>query len=266
MSMEKRIDIVMVERGLCKSRSRAKSLLKEGIVLKNGKVCSKPSESVSDADEISLAGEDIPYVGRGGLKLEEAIRRFPVQVSGKVCLDVGASTGGFTDCMLQNGAAQVYAVDVGHNQLDPVLLCDKRVISLEGTDIRIMPQEILQTRPGFCCVDVSFISLTMILPSVYRLIDDNAECVVLIKPQFEAGKEHIGKKGIVKSESVHVRVIEELLAFARTVGFSVHGLCPSPIRGGSGNTEYLACLKKGAAAPEPMIIPADIVKQAGLNR
>ena len=265
MSMEKRIDVALVERGLCKSRARAQNLLKDGSVLLNGIPCMKPSVSVSENDTLELTGNDIPYVGRGGLKLQEAIMRFNLSVAGRICLDIGASTGGFTDCMLQNGAAKVYAVDVGHDQLDDQLRRDHRVVNFEGTDVRLMRTDDLWDAPNFCSIDVSFISLTLILPAVYDLTAEYSEFVVLVKPQFEAGKSAVGKKGIVRSVTAHKQVLENVISFARQLDFSVYGLCPSPIRGGSGNTEYLLCLKKGYPDTNYMPdIPA-VIHEAGLK-
>lgn len=265
MSMDTRIDVALTQRGLCKSRSRAKVLLKEGQVLLNGQVCTKPSVMVQDTDTLTLAAEDDGYVGRGGLKLEEALRRFPVSPEGRVCLDVGASTGGFTDCMLRSGALMVYAVDVGHDQLDASLRNHPQVVNLEGTDIRLLESTRFARKPGFCSIDVSFISLQLILPSVHALLEDGADCVVLIKPQFEAGKSNIGKKGVVKSAKVHVQVLEQVLGFARSIGFSVQGLCPSPIRGGSGNAEYLAWLIKGQESLTTLPELRAVVAEAGVN-
>lgn len=265
MNMETRIDIALVERGICKSRSRAKELLKEEQVLLNGKVCTKPAAVVRESDTLALVSEDDGYVGRGGRKLEEALRRFPVTPDGRVCLDVGASTGGFTDCMLRSGALIVYAVDVGHDQLDPTLRKHPQVVNLEGTDIRLLEAERLARKPDFCSIDVSFISLRLILPSVYGLLQEGADCLVLIKPQFEAGKSNVGKKGIVKSGKVHVQVLEQVLSFAGSIGFTVQGVCPSPIRGGSGNAEYLAWLTKGGEALTPPGDLRTIVSEAGVN-
>lgn len=266
MSMEKRIDLALVERGLCKSRARAQNLLKDGNVLLNGTPCTKASTSVSETDELALLGDDIPFVGRGGLKLQEAVSHFGLCVESRICMDVGASTGGFTDCMLQNGASKVFAIDVGHDQLDVSLRNDHRVVNFEGTDIRQITCDDLDDSPDFCSIDVSFISLTLILPSAYRLTAEQADFVVLVKPQFEAGKSGIGKKGIVKSAVVHKQVLENVISFAQNVGFSVHGLCLSPIRGGSGNTEYLLYLKKGS--DEIQIVPdiMNVIREAGLNR
>ncbi|MBE6849122.1 MAG: TlyA family RNA methyltransferase [Ruminococcus sp.] len=265
--MEKRIDIAMAERGVCKSRSRAKRLLKDGLVLHNGSICTKPSQMVGDNDTLTLIGEDIPYVGKGGLKLREALHRFPVTVEGRICMDVGASTGGFTDCMLQHGAKKVYAIDVGKKQLDDKLRQDARVVCLEERDVRLMAPADFSEIPDFCSVDVSFISLTLILPAVYALLAEHSECVALIKPQFEAGREQIGKRGIVKSESAHKSVIENVTAFARSIGFSVQGLCVSPIRGGEGkgNTEYLVYLVKGSNQAEPQLDLVKMIREAEIN-
>ncbi len=267
MSMEKRIDIALAERGICKSRSRAKRLLKDGLVLHNGSICTKPAELVKDEDTLSLIGEDIPYVGKGGLKLREALHSFPIRVADRICMDVGASTGGFTDCMLQNGAKRVYAIDVGKKQLDESLRNDPRVVNLEEHDVRLMKTADMQDEPDFCSIDVSFISLTLVLPAVYRLLADVSECVALIKPQFEAGRANIGKKGIVRSEAVHQEVLEQIIAFARNIGFSVQGLCPSPIRGGegNGNTEYLVYLVKGSDMEEPEFDLKTMIRQADIN-
>ncbi len=265
--MEKRIDIALVERGICKSRSRAKHLLKEGLVLKNGSICTKPAEMVNDMDVLALEGEDLPYVGKGGLKLQEALHRFPIELKNRVCMDVGASTGGFTDCMLQRGASKVYAIDVGRKQLHESLRRNCRVVNMEEMDVRLMQPEDMPDAPDFCSVDVSFISLELVLPSIHRLLPERAECVALIKPQFEAGRENIGKKGIVRSPKVHRQVLEQVLSFARELGFSVQGLCPSPIRGGegNGNAEYLVYLVKGSDAAEPALDLKRIIVEANVN-
>ncbi len=265
MNMDTRIDIALTERGLCKSRSRAKSLLQNQQVQLNGVVCTKPSTLVKDTDTLELIGEDLPFVGRGGLKLEEALQRFSLTLHDAVCLDIGASTGGFTDCMLQHGAACVYAIDVGHDQLDPALRVDPRVKNMENTDIRTLRQADLERMPTFASIDVSFISLELILPAAHALLAETADCVALIKPQFQAGREHIGKKGIVKSAKVHRQVLTNVLSFAQQIGFSVHGLCPSPIRGGSGNAEYLVYLKKGSPASVEDFDIANVVAQAGVS-
>lgn len=246
--MAQRADIALTERGLCASRSRAKLLIGEGKVLCNGAVLEKPSATVGEHDVLTVT-EDLPFVGRGGLKLAGALEAFPLELHGRICMDIGASTGGFTDCMLQNGAVHVYAVDVGHGQLAAALRADDRVTDLEGTDVRhLRPSDLLQT-PDFCSIDVSFISLRLVLPAVYALLAEEADCIALIKPQFEAGRSDVGKGGIVRSRKAHLRVLEEVLSSAAALGFGIQGLCVSPIRGGDGNTEYLVHLTKGRTAP-----------------
>ncbi|MDE7094455.1 MAG: TlyA family RNA methyltransferase [Oscillospiraceae bacterium] len=240
--MAVRIDIALAERGLCQSRSRAKLLLKNGKVLLNGKVCTKPSVLVENTDKIIL--EDLKFVGRGGLKLEHALQVFFISPENKICIDVGASTGGFTDCMLQNHAKLVYAIDVGHDQLAEKLKNHPQVINLENTDIRNLNQSNFLELPEFCSIDVSFISLKYILPSVYNLLANNSNCVALVKPQFEAGKKFLNKQGVVKSETIRLQVLQEILDFAKQTGFVIKNSCQSPIQGGSGNIEYLVWLKK----------------------
>ncbi len=230
-----------MERGLCQSRSRAKLLLKSGNVLLNHEICTKPSALVSETDCLEL--EDLPYVGRGGLKLEGAVAIFHISLTGRICLDIGASTGGFTDCMLQHGAKKIFAVDVGHDQLAESLKTHAQVINMENTDIRNV--ETLPEIPDFCSIDVSFISLRLVLPSAYRLLHDQAECIALVKPQFEAGKSALNKQGVVKSEKIRKQVLHEISEFASQIGFLVKSSCESPIKGGSGNIEYLLYLQKG---------------------
>ncbi len=232
----------MTERQLCQSRSRAKLLITEGKVLLNGQPCKKASVLVSDSDRLEV--EDLPFVGRGGLKLEGALTTFPASPKGKVCLDIGASTGGFTDCMLRHGAKLVYAIDVGHGQLAESLKNHPCVRNLENTDIRQMKVSDFESRPAFCSIDVSFISLKLVLPSAYLLLADAAECIALVKPQFEAGKKALNKQGIVRSEKIRKQVLSEISAFAVQTGFRVMGACESPIAGGSGNLEYLLYLCK----------------------
>lgn len=252
-----RLDVYLIEKRLCKSRTAAQNLIKQGGVTVNGAVCEKPSAEVTESDTVSITGEQLRYVGRGGLKLEKALSEFEIELSGAVCLDIGASTGGFTDCMLQNGVALVLAVDVGRDQLDEKLRKDDRVVSLEQTDIRSFSYDCCRDRlpQGFCGADfvgtdVSFISLKLILPHIYRLLRTGGTAAVLIKPQFEAasalcaGKSAIGKNGIVKDEKIRRRIVEEISQFALQCGFAVGGTAESPIKGGSGNTEYLMYLKK----------------------
>lgn len=238
-----RLDVELVSRGLARSRERAKEMIKSGSVMVNGKNASKPSLDVSEADVIESCEEEL-YVGRGALKLEKAAAEFSLDFSGKICIDIGASTGGFTDFMLQNGAAKVFAVDVGHGQLAEQLRLDSRVVNAEGTDIRELTADFFGGQADFICTDVSFISLKKIIPKIYELLKENACAAVLIKPQFEAGRSDIGKHGIVKDRRVHQRVLAEIDEFA-----VLSGLCPeqytfSPVKGGSGNIEYLVKLVK----------------------
>jgi len=242
MLMATRIDIALTERGLCQSRSRAKLLLKDGRVLLNHAVCTKPSALVTEQDLLEL--DDLPYVGRGGLKLEGALETFPVNLEGRICLDIGASTGGFTDCMLRHGAKLVYAVDVGHDQLAESLRNHPQVKNLENTDIRNLSASDFPEIPDFCSIDVSFISLKYILPSAWALLADKADCIALVKPQFEAGKSALNKQGVVKSEKIRIQVLQEISEFAGQMGFVVCDSCESPIQGGTGNVEYLLYLKK----------------------
>ncbi|MBR3629191.1 MAG: TlyA family RNA methyltransferase [Oscillospiraceae bacterium] len=246
--MAKRADIALTERGLCTSRSRAKLLIGEGKVLCDGIPVTKPSALIGDAQVLAVT-EDLPFVGRGGLKLAGALAAFPVSLAGRVCMDIGASTGGFTDCMLQQGAARVYAVDVGHGQLAQALRNDSRVSNLEGTDVRELSPADLPETPDFCGIDVSFISLRLVLPAVYALLAEHAVCMALIKPQFEAGRSDVGKGGIVRSRKAHLRVLKDVLETAQAAGFGIQGVCVSPIRGGDGNAEYLVCLTKGDDCP-----------------
>lgn len=240
-----RLDLYISEKGLAKSREQAKELIKSGKVSVDGRVTAKPAFDVSDANSVEVSGDAVKYVGRGGLKLEKAISEFGIKLVGKVCIDIGASTGGFTDCMLQNGADFVYAVDVGHGQLDEKLLKDSRVANMEGSDIRKLASESFERSPDFISADVSFISLRLILPKIAELLPESGEAAVLIKPQFEAGRAAIGKNGIVKNRKAHIKVLEEITLFCPAAGLSVQKIVPSPITGGSGNREYLAHLKKG---------------------
>lgn len=240
-----RLDVYLAEKRLCKSRAAAQSLINLGGVLVNGKPAVKNSEEVTDADEIALVEQKLPkYVGRGGQKLECALELWHFELDGALCVDIGASTGGFTDCMLQNGAAKVFAVDVGRDQLDEKLRADSRVISLEQTDIRdfSLPGE----QADFIGADVSFISLKLILPHVFRLLKSGGAAVVLIKPQFEAGRKNLGKTGVVRSETVRMKCVKDIEDFAVQCGFEVTGTARSPITGGDGNVEYLLALKKGS--------------------
>ncbi|MBR6967531.1 MAG: TlyA family RNA methyltransferase [Ruminococcus sp.] len=243
-----RLDTELVSRGLVRSRERAKEMIRSGFVTVNGRAALKPSDEVKETDEITASDTDI-YVGRGALKLEKAVKEFAIDLSGRVCLDIGASTGGFTDYMLQNGAARVFAVDVGHGQLSRKLIDNPRVINMENTDIRNISAADIGGQADFISADVSFISLTKILPKIYELLKDGASAVVLIKPQFEAGRSAIGKHGVVKDKKVHIRVLSEIDSFARSIGFAAEEYTYSPVRGGSGNIEYFAKLCKRRGEP-----------------
>lgn len=239
-----RLDIMLLEMGLAISRQKAKEIIVSGHVSVNGKICLKPSFSVSNKDDIKIVGETLKYVGRGGLKLERIISLCDIELSGMTCMDIGASTGGFTDCMLQNGAELVYAIDVGSGQLAEKLRNDRRVVNMEKTDIRNVDTASLNRLPDFISVDVSFISLKLILGCVWKLLSENGTAAVLIKPQFEAGRENIGKNGVVKSKNVHLNVLTDIISFTEKTGFAITGICHSPITGLKGNIEYLMCLKK----------------------
>ena len=246
-----RLDAYLSGRSLVRSRERAKTMIKAGCIKIDGKVCTKPSAEVSDANKIEIDDSDFNYVGRGLLKLAAAFGAFDIDVTDKVCADIGASTGGFTQCMLEHGARLVYAVDVGHDQLDEQLKSDSRVVNMENTDIRAVTPEMIGGKADLITADVSFISLRIILPTVYSLLSDTGCAAVLIKPQFEAGRSGIGKNGIVKDRRVHVRVLTEINDFAASVGFCCGRYTYSPVRGGSGNIEYLVMLTKGGAGTVP---------------
>lgn len=241
--MRERVDTALVTRGLSATRNRAKMSIAEGNVTVNGIVCMKPSQMVDDCDVLHVT-EPLPYVGRGGLKLAYALAEFRLSVSGLQCLDIGASTGGFTDCMLQNGAEHVLAVDVGHDQLAPELRADKRVTALDGMDIRNLPPESEGLPAEFAACDASFISLKYILPVLPPLLCDGAKAVMLVKPQFEAGRSALSKNGIVRDAKIRARVLAEIRAEAVRVGFKPLADCESPVKGGSGNTEFLLLLEK----------------------
>ena len=244
--MKERLDVLLVERGLAPSREKAKAVIMAGIVYVDGQKEDKAGTTFEDTVEIQMRGSTLRYVSRGGLKLEKAVEAFALDLQEKVCMDVGASTGGFTDCMLQNGAAKVYAVDVGHGQLDWKLRNDPRVICMEKTNIRyVTPGDIPETL-DFASIDVSFISLTKVLGPVKALLKEDGQVVCLIKPQFEAGRKEVGKKGVVRDKAVHLEVICMVAAYARQIGFQISGLDFSPVRGPEGNIEYLLYLKNGS--------------------
>lgn len=242
--MKTRLDVAVVERGLCESRERAKALIMAGDVFVNNQKSDKPGNTVKPDDIIEVRAEAPKYVSRGGLKLEKAIEAFGILLDGCICSDIGASTGGFTDCMLQNGAVKVYSVDVGYGQLAWKLRTDERVVNLERTNFRYITAQQIPDLLDFASVDVSFISLSHILPVMRELLKDNGRAVCLIKPQFEAGRENVGKKGVVRDKAVHIAVVEKIIGLAVADGFSVLGLDFSPIKGPEGNIEYLCLLEK----------------------
>ena len=241
--MKERLDVLLVKRNLAESREKAKAVIMSGIVYVDGQKEDKAGASFPETVQIEVRGSTLKYVSRGGLKLEKAMTCFGVTLEGKICMDVGASTGGFTDCMLQNGAVKVYAVDVGHGQLAWKLRNDERVVCMEKTNIRYVTPESVADKIRFVSIDVSFISLTKVLGAVKALMEPDGEVVCLIKPQFEAGREKVGKKGVVREKSVHLEVIEKVAAFAGSIGFEAQHLELSPIKGPEGNIEYLLHLK-----------------------
>ena len=243
--MKERLDLLVVEKGLAVSREKARALIMAGSVFVDGQKEDKPGTKFPEEAHIEVRGHVLPYVSRGGLKLEKALREFSVTIENKVCTDVGASTGGFTDCMLQNGARKVYAIDVGRGQLDWKLRQDERVVCMEKTNIRYVTPEDLGELVEFSSIDVSFISLSKVLGPVRNYLTEDGEVVALIKPQFEAGREKVGKKGVVREKSTHEEVIGAVTAYAAEIGFAVLALTFSPIRGPEGNIEYLVHLKKG---------------------
>ena len=251
MNEKMRLDLLLVERGLGETRQRAQAVIMSGVVYVDGRKADKPGMAVPAGAAVEIRGDKLPYVSRGGLKLEKAMKAFPIRLEGAVCADVGASTGGFTDCMLQNGAAKVYAVDVGRGQLAWKLRNDPRVVCLERTNARYLSREQVPEELAFASVDVSFISLKLILPPLAALLAEGGQAVSLVKPQFEAGREKVGKKGVVRDPAVHLEVLERYLTHAGEAGLTVLGLTYSPIRGPEGNIEYLGFLQKGGrAAPE----------------
>ncbi|HAB62029.1 MAG TPA: TlyA family rRNA (cytidine-2'-O)-methyltransferase [Lachnospiraceae bacterium] len=242
--MKERLDVLLVQRNLAESREKAKAIIMCGNVFVEGQREDKAGSMFADDVEIEVKGHSMKYVSRGGFKLEKAIEEYGVSVQDKVCMDVGSSTGGFTDCMLQNGAVKVYAVDVGTNQLAWSLRSDDRVVSMEKTNIRYVTSEDIKEPIAFASIDVAFISLTKVLIPVRNLLDEKGQVVCLIKPQFEAGREKVGKKGVVREKSVHIEVIEKVIKYAVAIGFTVLNLDYSPIKGPEGNIEYLLYIEK----------------------
>lgn len=252
---KKRLDVAMVEQGLAESRQKAQAIIMAGQVYVNGQKVDKAGAPVTEDAAIEVRGKTLRYVSRGGLKLEKAMQLWPITLNGLVCADIGASTGGFTDCMLQNGAEKVYAVDVGYNQLDWRLRTHPQVVCMERTNARYLTAEQIPQPLDFFSVDVSFISLNLILPAVRPLMADGGEGVCLVKPQFEAGKDKVGKKGVVRDPAVHLEVLETFLHHAKENHFTVLGITYSPIRGPEGNIEYLGYLRHGQGTPGDFSLP-----------
>lgn len=252
--MRERLDVILVKRGLAPSREKAKAILMAGNVFVDGQREDKAGSTFDESKiQIEVRGNNLKYVSRGGLKLEKAMEQFPITLMHTVCMDIGASTGGFTDCMLQNGADRVYAIDVGHGQLAWKLRNDARVVCMERTNFRYVTREDIAQKVDFASVDVSFISLTKILIPARNLLSEKGQMVCLIKPQFEAGRDKVGKKGVVREPAVHEEVIRKVIDHADLIGFEVAGLTYSPIKGPEGNIEYLIYLTKKADIPEEVL-------------
>ena len=262
--MRERLDVLLVKRNLAESREKAKAVIMSGIVYVEGQKEDKAGTMFEETVSVEVRGNTLPFVSRGGLKLEKAMTHFGLSLEGKICMDVGASTGGFTDCMLQHGAVKVYAVDVGHGQLAWKLRQDERVVCMEKTNIRYVTESQVADKIQFASIDVSFISLTKVLEPVKELLEEGGQIVCLIKPQFEAGREKVGKKGVVREKSTHLEVIETIIAYAESIGFAVLNLEYSPIKGPEGNIEYLLYLQKsipGDAAGGQPVNPEAVVEQ-----
>jgi len=253
-----RLDQLLFDRGLTPSRERAKTTVMSGVVYVEGQKADKPGMPVAPEANVEIRGETLRYVSRGGLKLEKALKIFEYDPAGLTCVDCGASTGGFTDVLLQNGARKVYAVDVGYGQLAWSLRTDERVVSMERTNVRLVTPDMFPEKLDLAVMDLSFISLGLVLPAVYELLIENGDIICLVKPQFEAGRDKVGKKGVVRSQAVHLEVLRHFLETAKDCGCTVMGLGFSPIKGPEGNIEYLAWLKKGDHAPPFAIDPETV--------
>ena len=258
MTEKTRLDAALVERGLCTGRDRAKGIIMAGQVYVNNQKADKPGMTISPEDQIEVRGDQLAYVSRGGLKLEKAMKCFPLTPNGKVCMDIGASTGGFTDCMLQNGAVKVYAVDVGYGQLAWSLRTDERVVNMERTNIRNVTLDMLAEPVEFFSVDVSFISLHHIFPVAQAITTPDAMGVCLVKPQFEAGREKVGKNGVVRDPATHREVLHNAMGYAAANGFVVRGLDFSPVKGPEGNIEYLMFVQK---SEQPGVLDDSVAEQ-----
>lgn len=260
---KERLDVLLVKQGLVASREKAKATIMAGLVFSGGQRLDKPGLELPETTQLELRGEAMPYVSRGGFKLEKALQAFPVSFKDAIVADIGASTGGFTDCALQNGANKVFAIDVGYGQLDWKLRTDPRVVCMERVNARYLEEDSLPEKVDYVVSDVAFISVTKIFPAMLAILKDKGQVITLIKPQFEAGREHVGKKGVVKDPAVHVQVIEHVLEEAEKLGFTIKGLEFSPIRGPEGNIEYLAwlMLEEQVGIPWRELAP-EIVHQA----
>lgn len=259
-----RLDVLVFQRGLAPSREKARVMIQAGLIMANGQRMDKPGTLVAEESILEIHGKRPPYVSRGGLKLEKALQVFAVELKGRTLLDVGASTGGYTDCALQHGAHKVYAVDVGYGQLDWTLRNDPRVINLERTNIRYLSQNELPEAIDVVTVDVSFISTRLVFPAVIPFLKRDGMVIALIKPQFEAGRDQVGKKGVVRDRAVHLKVLQKALKFAREEGLYCHGLIFSPLKGPQGNIEFFLLLKlfKDETDTDWEIIAAEVVRQA----
>lgn len=253
---KKRLDVALVERGLCESRQKAQAAIMAGLVLVDGQTVTKAGAPVGERAALEVKGPAIPYVSRGGLKLEKALKLWQIDLTGKVCADIGASTGGFSDCMLQTGAAKVYAVDTGYGKLDWKIRTDPRVVALERTNARYLTHEQIPDDLDFASVDVSFISLRLILPALRGVVRADGEVVCLVKPQFEAGREKVGKKGVVRDKKTHLEVLENFLTYASDNSFAVKAMTFSPIKGPEGNIEYLGHLVTRGTPVQPLELQA----------
>ena len=264
--MKERLDVILVKQGFAPSREKAKAVLMAGNVFVNGQREDKAGTTFDESRiQIEVKGSSLKYVSRGGLKLEKAMAEFPISLTHAVCMDIGASTGGFTDCMLQNGADKVYAIDVGHGQLAWKLRSDERVVCMEKTNFRYVTPEDIEEQIDLASVDVSFISLTKILLPARNLLRTQGHMVCLIKPQFEAGKDKVGKKGVVREPQVHAEVVRKIVDYADMVGFEVRGLTYSPIKGPEGNIEYLVWMEKRTDIPEDILAMAETDAEQALR-
>lgn len=250
MSNKERLDILLTEKNFFESRSKAQSMIMLGKILVDGKKIEKSGTLINRDSKIEILGNEMPFVSRGGFKLKKALEVFKINLNKKICADIGASTGGFSDCMLQNGAKKIYAIDVGYGQLAWKLRQDERIVNLERTNIRNVSQDFFAEKLNFCSIDVSFISLEKVLPVAKNFLTDDGEIVALIKPQFEAGRENVGKKGVVKDKKIHFAVIEKILNFSQEINLKICGLDFSPIKGPEGNIEYLAYFSKNFSEVE----------------